>query len=648
MFQERRKRAFFIQNERRIQSWVQRRKNGEWFDRKVTQEIECGGGKSSLIPFWAYTLKKMDVIDKVCWVVPRLTLAEQAAEVFEEGHWNWSQFGVPPTEAAHYAIRYMSDGNEVNPSKGLFGYAISYNSIAADIDLHMQEFQRCRYLLVLDEIQFARLEKTFGIRIEELARYAAFILVVSGDFDTNSSDRVAVVDYVASTNADDDRLYVNTDYRYEYLDALNDNAVLPIDFNYADGAVSYFNVKNDELYEYSSLREVEWEQQMPSLRAILKTEYARELLNACTLDWHVFRHEGITREGRFYPPFTQAQMLIVAGNIAAARDTYESLTDPYGEWAFSPDEVVLVTSADEDPKGKLAAFKKNQPYNGASVPVRIAITVAMAYVGMDAPDISHICVLTFYRSAPWIHQMLARAWRLYQMLHNIPYDKQYCVAFVPPDRRLDEIIAKIRDSIRVGWREPKENSGDGGGGEPDTTIVEYGKLIEQWRKFALDPESMRARARDLGYDKDLIDLEKLRDVLMVQGLPGDVVAEMMAVATMRLSNTPKTRNPQEQYEYDRSKLEQYQAETVNQLMILFGWPYQTEKDKWQATKIYVSARLKENFNGRAVKELDADEMSRALDNVAPRLRQWCVNNKAHVLEKIMSIQKSVGGKRRAA
>lgn len=647
MSQERRKRAFFIQNERRIQSWVQRRKNGEWYDRKVTQEIECGGGKSSLIPFWAYTLKKMDVIDKVCWVVPRLTLAEQAAEVFDAEHWNWSQFGVLPTEAANYAIRYMSNGNEVNPSKGLFGYAISYNSIAADIDLHMKEFERYRYLLVLDEIQFARLEKTFGIRIEELARKSGFILIVSGDFDINGSERVALVDYVASTNSDDDRLYVNTDYQYTYLDALDDNAVLPIDFNYADGAVSYFNAKNEDMYEYSSLREVEWDQQMPSLRAILKTEYAKELLNACTLDWHIFRNEGITREGRFYPPFAQAQMLIVAGNIAAARNVYEALTDPYGEWAFSPDEVVLVTSADEDPKGKLAAFKKNQPYNGASTPVKIAITVAMAYVGMDAPDISHICVLTFYRSAPWIHQMLARAWRLYQMHHDIPYSKQYCVAFVPPDRRLDEIVAKIRDSIRIGWREPKDGDGGGGGG-PDTTIVEYGKLIEQWRKFALDPESVRARAREGGYDKHLVDLEKLRDVLMTQGLPGEVVAEMMAVATMRLSNSPKTRSPQEQYEFDRTQLEKYQSDTVDQLMILFRWSYPTDKDKWQATKIYVSGKLKESFEGRAVKELDADQMSKALDEAAPRLRQWCVNNKAHVLEKILNILKSIGGKRRAA
>lgn len=648
MTQERRKRAFFVQNEQRIERWVQRRKNGEWYDRKVTQEIECGGGKSSLVPFWAYTLKKMNVIDKVCWVVPRLTLAEQAAEVFEADHWNWSQFGVPPTEALHYAIRYMSNGNETNPSKGLFGYAISYNSIAADIDLHIHEFQAHHYLLVLDEIQFARLEKTFGIRIEELARYSAFILVISGDFDTNGSERVAVVDYVASKNPDDDKLYVNTDYRYEYLDALDDNAVLPIDFNYADGAVSYFNVKNDDIYEYSSLREVEWEQQMPSLRAILKTEYAKELLNACTLDWHLFRHEGITREGHFYPPFVHAQMLVVAGNITQARNIYEALTDPYGEWAFNPDEVVLVTSADEDPKGKLAAFKKNQPYNGAATSVKIAITVAMAYVGMDAPDISHICVLTFYRSAPWIHQMLARAWRLYQMHHDIPYAKQYCVAFVPPDRRLDEIIAKIRDSIRIGWREPQGEGPGGPGGGQDTTIVQYGKLVEQWRKFALDPESVRARAREQGYDKHLVDLEKLRDVLMTQGLPSDVVAEMMAVATMRLSSSPKTRSPQEQYEYDRTQLEKYQAETVNQLMILFGWSYPTDNDKWQATKIYVSSRLKENFDGRAVKELDAEQMSSALDDAAPRLRQWCVNNKMLVLEKITNILKSMGGKRRAA
>ncbi len=633
-----RKRSFFKANQDQIARWVERRKGGDWSERKVVQEIECGGGKSSLVPLWAYTLKQMGLIDKVCWAVPRLALAEQGVEIFKpEKDWNWSQFGVAPSEAANYQIRFNQEGNEINPSKGMFGYVVSYQAIGLGLNLHISEFKRYRYLLVLDEPQFAKVEKVTGERIEQLAQHAAFTLVLSGDFDTSDNERVAMVDYVSSKDKGDFSQYVRTDYQYTYLDALTDNAVLPIDFNYADGAVSYFDVKTDDLFEWRSLREVDEPQVMQALRALLKTQYAFELLDACTSDWMKFRKEGIDRDGKHYPAFESAQLLIVAGNINEAQKMFDHLCDPLGKWNFNQSEVVLVTSKDADPTGKLSAFRGNRPYNGGGLPVRIAITVAMAYVGMDAPDVSHLCVLTFYRSSPWIHQLLARAWRLYDRKHGIPYEKQYCVAFVPPDKKLDEIIMRIRDSIRVGWHEPMDRTSCGGGEfVPDVTIVEYGKLVEQWRQYALDPESVRQEKSYLG--NTLVDLERIRQTLVDQQLPDRAIAAAMAAIELEMTNTPKTRSKHDQYLIDRKQLEDYQVETVNMLMRLFGWSYPSDKKKWQAIKTFVSGKMKDAFEGAKVEELDADAVTYALNNEAPHLRQWCIDNRRAVWEKVQYIE----------
>jgi type I site-specific restriction endonuclease len=39
----------------------------------------------------------------------------------------------------------------------------------------------------------------------------------------------------------------------------------------------------------------------------------------------------------------------------------------------------------------------------------VLVTVAMAYEGMDCPEVSHVVALTHIRSRPWLEQMIARA-----------------------------------------------------------------------------------------------------------------------------------------------------------------------------------------------------------------------------------------------
>ena len=61
----------------------------------------------------------------------------------------------------------------------------------------------------------------------------------------------------------------------------------------------------------------------------------------------------------------------------------------------------------------------------------ILVTVAMAYEGLDAPEVAVVAALTHIRSRPWLEQMVARATRVDP--HAGAYASQRALVFHPDD-----------------------------------------------------------------------------------------------------------------------------------------------------------------------------------------------------------------------
>ena len=80
--------------------------------------------------------------DKICWVVPRVTLGVQAEQVFVNKRMH-NLF--PHTRSMRHAT------NSYDPSRGTDGYITTYQAVAAEPRLHQYEFERHRYILFLDE-----------------------------------------------------------------------------------------------------------------------------------------------------------------------------------------------------------------------------------------------------------------------------------------------------------------------------------------------------------------------------------------------------------------------------------------------------------------------------------------------------------------
>jgi len=87
-------------------------------------------------------------------------------------------------------------------------------------------------------------------------------------------------------------------------------------------------------------------------------------------------------------------------------------------------DIRLATSSERDAHESLAAFRLlSEP--------SILVTVAMAYEGLDAPEVAVVAALTHIRSRPWLEQMIARATRVDP--NAGPYEGQRALVFHPDD-----------------------------------------------------------------------------------------------------------------------------------------------------------------------------------------------------------------------
>src|SRR5579875_1855055 len=111
--------------------------------RDVLAAVTPGGGKSLLPVLMAQVLMQAGVVERVCWVVPRDSLRLQAEEAFADPAWR---------AALGHGVRVRAAENLPDPCRGLEGYVTTYQGVAAAPDLHLAEFRRHAYLLVVDEV----------------------------------------------------------------------------------------------------------------------------------------------------------------------------------------------------------------------------------------------------------------------------------------------------------------------------------------------------------------------------------------------------------------------------------------------------------------------------------------------------------------
>ncbi|HET9019551.1 MAG TPA: DEAD/DEAH box helicase family protein [Acetobacteraceae bacterium] len=400
----------------------------------ILAAVTPGGGKSLLPVIAAARLIAAGAVERICWVVPRDSLRLQAEEAFADPSWR---------AALGHAVALRAAENAPDPCRGLQGYITTYQGIAAAPDLHLGEFRRHRYLLVVDEVHHLPALSDTDPAVPEsqdeaagwsrallpLLECARLRLLLSGTLERADGRGILWLPYrragrggVREVNLEAPGWAV---VGYSRAQALAERAVLPVTFGALDGQASWLDAHRAPVGPHRLAGRFPTETTRPAIFTALRTGFADDLLREAfgrARDLRTAR-----RQARGLVPGEAApglgKLLVVAPDQTNARRYLDRLR-LWVPQAQAEERVRLATSDAPDAQEVLAAFRR-QPEPS------VLVTVAMAYEGLDAPEVAVVAALTHIRSRPWLEQMIARATRIDP--HAGPYEAQSAVVFHPDD-----------------------------------------------------------------------------------------------------------------------------------------------------------------------------------------------------------------------
>lgn len=417
--------------------------------RDILAAVTPGGGKSLLPVLAAQALIEAGVCERVCWVVPRDSLRLQAEEAFADPGWR---------AALGHALSVRAAENARDPCRGLAGYVTTYQGVAAAPDLHLAAFRQHRYLLVVDEVHHLPAlgandtgttapddAAGWSAAIEPLLALATVRLLLSGTLERADGRRILGLPYRRAGGGREEVDLAAPGLAvvgYSRARALAERAVLPVSFGALDGEASWLGPEGEtgerpHLGPHRLRAVAPNEATRPALFTALRTGFAEALLRRA---FETTRRLRAERRGQLgvapgEPARGLGKLLVVAPDQVQARRYLDMLR----RWVppHQANTMALAVSEERGAHETLAAFRLTPKPS-------VLVTVAMAYEGLDAPEVVVVAALTHIRSRPWLEQMVARATRVDP--NAGPYEAQRATVFHPDD----PLFARFR------WRMERE------------------------------------------------------------------------------------------------------------------------------------------------------------------------------------------------
>ena len=407
---------------------------GETDARDILAAVTPGGGKSLLPVIAAARLIEAGIVERVCWVVPRDSLRLQAEEAFADPAWR---------AALGHALAVRAADNAPDPSRGLAGYVTTYQGVAAAPDLHLREFRHHRTLLVVDEMHhlpaLAEIDpainpdddpaSAWSRALLPLLECATVRLLLSGTLERGDGRSILWLPYRTGPKARTREVALDAPgwavIGYSRSQALQERAVLPVTFGAFDGEARWRAEEGVEVGPHRLAAPYPSETTRPALFTALRTGFAEALLRRAFLAVRDLRAErrqasGLTSGAA---ALGLGKLLVVAPDQENARRYLELVRGwlPRGQ---ARRVAAIATSDTPGAHAAVAAFRlRPEP--------SILVTVAMAYEGLDVPEVAVVAALTHIRSRPWLEQMVARATRVDP--NAGPYASQRALVFHPDD-----------------------------------------------------------------------------------------------------------------------------------------------------------------------------------------------------------------------
>jgi superfamily II DNA or RNA helicase len=389
--------------------------------REIILSVTPGGGKSFVPVIVADNLIPA-IAEKICWVVPRNSLKYQGEGEFCDPRWNTDK-----------RIRAADNGD--NLSRGLAGYVTTYQAVGMDPDCHAAEFRKHKYILFLDEFHHIAEGSEWHHAVKPLVDSAVLVILASGTLSRGDGQRIAFLGY-ANGEPFLENITTRRVITYSRSAAIADGAILPIRFNLVDGESEW-----EEMDGHRNTSALSGEESAKALFTALRTEFADHLLDAALREYCEMSYG-----------YRAAKMLVVAPNIDIAKTYYDYL-------ARRGHPVKIATSEDTPQARKNIEDYKRGVYH-------ILVTVAMAYEGLNVPEISVICCLSHIRSVPWLEQCFARG-------NRVAPGKDRAEVYAPADWAFKKAVKMIEREQLVPLNNPdgqqellvRGESQEGGGTE---------------------------------------------------------------------------------------------------------------------------------------------------------------------------------------
>ncbi|NES67846.1 MAG: hypothetical protein F6K24_22700, partial [Okeania sp. SIO2D1] len=342
------------------------------------------------------------------------------------------------------------------------------------------EFQRHRYILVLDEFHHVEEGGSWHKALQPLVDEAVLVIMVTGTAERGDKKAIAFMPYRQTSNGMTPDLFDSEDtgvIRYTRSQALREEAIVPLHFEWGDGEAEWVD-KKGERRSVDSLAEA-GDYTNVALSTALKTGYARQLLTQCSDSWKSYKQIN-----------SRAKMLVIAPSIPIAKE--------YLKWLDDLGIKAVIATSDDSKKAQtnINKFKKYYHY-GDGKAVDVLVTVAMAYEGLDVPAITHIACLTNIRSTPWLEQCWARAARVDRVDREARDLKKTGLIFMPDDQFARDCVAKIMAEQESIIREKKQDQYDRNNGNNSEKNNNKSSENRDDSTIPLNSNLTRSRASDL-------------------------------------------------------------------------------------------------------------------------------------------------------
>lgn len=440
-----------------IKAIANRIANGEHI-RYIYADVTQGGGKSSVA-----ALLNSELPDyKICWVVPRDSLRLQGE----------ASYADPDNKKRYGNTDYLrAAANEENPTRGMRGYITTYQSIIVAPELHKAEIESERYILILDECHHVsdpnsiecknddpsiaeedKKGKAYYSAIAPLVERAKLIVFMSGSMERHENEKLAFIPY--RSTQDGQLEAIDTSPRegwafveYRRPDAIDDGAVLGFTIVAHDGPVEWTDNGDGRHCRVDLLSRARKDQRSGALSASLEGDLAKDVIISAFEDWKATKAS--------YPP---AKMLVIARDIQTAKQYHDFIWELGASVRIVSD--ASSESGSEESKGdrkhvgiatsanSKEARRNIRHFRGELAPeCNILVSVAMAYEGLDVPQITHVVCLTRYRSKPWIEQAITRCNRIDYGGLKKGFNKPSGRIFALSDAEMLDLISRIDNGV---------------------------------------------------------------------------------------------------------------------------------------------------------------------------------------------------------